>query len=56
MLLYPLIPRDLGKYWNLSLKKVIIFVIRRVLIKAKLFIPELIREEILIKYLLKDKL
>jgi hypothetical protein len=40
----------------LSLKKVTIFVIKRVLIKAKPFIPESIREETLTMYLLKDKL
>ena len=33
-----------------------ISVIRRILIKAKPFTPELIREETLTKYLLKDKL
>jgi hypothetical protein len=33
-----------------------IFIIKRVLIKAKPFTLKLIREEALIKYLLKDKL
>jgi hypothetical protein len=40
----------------LNLKKVIIFIIKRILIKAKLFTLKLIKEKILIIYLLKDKL
>jgi hypothetical protein len=35
---------------------VMIFIIKRVLIKAKLFALKSIREEVLIKYSLKDKL
>jgi hypothetical protein len=45
-------PIGLGKYWNLRLKKVAMSIARRVLINAKPFAPESVREEILTKYLL----
>jgi hypothetical protein len=50
--LYPLILIGLGRRWNLRLKKVAMSIARRVLINEKLFTPELVREEILTKYLL----
>jgi hypothetical protein len=50
--LYPLILIGLGRYWNLRLKKVVMSIVRRVLINVKLFTLELVREEILTKYLL----
>jgi hypothetical protein len=50
--LYPLILIGLGRRWNLRLKKVAMSIARRVLINVKLFTPELVREEILTKYLL----